>query len=194
MLFLASQSPRRRQLLRRLRRPFRVVRSMHREFIQSRRSPSENATANAKGKVLRAVLPRATSQGLVIGADTFLYFQGRIIGKPRSLRHARQLLGQLSGRSHWVYTGLCVRDVATGQLRTSVEKTRVTFKRLRPETIDRLVMQGAPLDKAGGYALQEDRGELIARITGSRTNVIGLPLELLHRELRALAISCNDCC
>jgi septum formation protein len=143
---------------------------------------------NAAGKARQARVPRG-AQGVVIGADTFLYFRGRIIGKPRSLAAARRLLRTLSGRSHWVYTGLCLYHPATCRARTSYEKTKVTFKRLTPETIRRLFRRAHPLDKAGGYALQADRGELIARIDGSRTNVVGLPLELLRRELRAFGRS-----
>jgi len=191
MLYLASQSPRRRALLRQLRRPFRTVRSSHRETIRRGVPPSRNAIHNAAGKAIKARLPR-NAKGIVIGADTFLYFHGRIIGKPRTMREAERMLQALSGTSHWVYTGVCLRDVATGRMRTGAVRTRVTFKRLTRETIRRLLHRMAPLDKAGGYAIQEDRGQLIARIDGSRSNVIGLPLELLRRELAAFAriISC----
>jgi septum formation protein len=184
MLYLASQSPRRRRLLRRLRRSFRVVRSAYRETVRPHEPPAASAMRNAAGKARGAQLP-SRAQGTIIGADTFLYFRGRIIGKPRSLAEARRLLRALSGCRHWVYTGVCLRDPATGRARTSYEKTRVTFKRLTDGTIIRLFRRADPLDKAGGYALQAGRGELIARIEGSRTNVVGLPLELLRRELRA---------
>ncbi len=140
---------------------------------------------NAIGKARKARLPRGAN-GVVIGADTFLYFRGRIIGKPRTLRTARDVLRALSGRSHRVYTGLCLLEIETGRCRTSYEKTTVTFKRLSPEAISRYLVRVSPLDKAGGYAVQEDRGALIARISGSRSNVIGLPLALLRRELRCL--------
>ena len=183
MLYLASQSPRRRMLLRRLGRPFRVVRSLHRETIRRGVSPSENAMRNAAGKAAKAVLPSGAA-GLVIGADTFLYFRGRVIGKPRTMRQAHALLRSLSGRSHWVYTGLCLRDAATGRRRMAFAKTKVTFQPLSARTIARLFRRASPLDKAGGYALQADRGELITRIEGSRSNVVGLPLELLRRELK----------
>ena len=183
MLYLASQSPRRRQLLRRLRRPFRVVRASHREVIRTGISPSQNAMRNAVGKAARAKLPRGAA-GTIIGADTFLYFQRRVIGKPRTLRAASRLLQRLSGKSHWVYTGVCLRNVQTGRHWTGYAKTKVTFKRLTSGTIQRLFARASPLDKAGGYALQADRGDLIARIDGSRSNVIGLPLELLRRALR----------
>ena len=201
MLYLASRSPRRRRLLRELGRPFRVVPSAHRERIRSGLAPSANAIANAVGKARRATLPRGAA-GLVLGADTVLYFRGRVIGKPRSMRQARRMLQALSGRSHWVYTGVCLLDATTGRMRTGYAKTKVTFKPLTAPIIRRLFARASPLDKAGGYALQADlpaprsrgrraarqagRGELIARIEGSRTNVIGLPLELVRRLLKDL--------
>ena len=188
MLYLASRSPRRRRLLRQLGRPFRVVRSTHRESIRVHESPSANAMRNAAGKARRAVVP-PDATGIVLGADTFLYFHGRILGKPRSLAHAYRMLAALSGKSHWVYTGLGLRDLATGRCRRSYAKTRVTFQPLPRATIRRLFARVSPLDKAGGYALQADRGELLARLEGSRTNVIGLPLELLCRELRQMALA-----
>ena len=183
MLYLASRSPRRRALLSRLDRPFRTVPSTHRERIRRGFGPAANAIWNAAGKARKAVLPHG-AKGIVIGADTFLYFRRRIIGKPATMTAARHLLRALSGTSHWVYTGLCLWEPATDRMRTSVAKTKVTFKPLTEAAITRLFARASPLDKAGGYALQADRGELIARIEGSRSNVIGLPLELLRRELR----------
>ena len=191
MLYLASRSPRRRALLRQLRAPFRVVASTYRETIRPHEPPSANAMRNAIGKAANARLPRG-ARGLVIGADTFLYVRGRIIGKPKTRRSAARLLRALSGRSHWVYTGLCLRSTATGRMRASYAKTRVTFKPLTQETIARLFRRSSPLDKAGGYALQADRGDLIARLEGSRSTVVGLPLELLRRELAACAR--GNCC
>ena len=182
MLYLASRSPRRRALLRQLCLPFRVVASTYRETIRPHEPPSANAMRNAIGKAARARLPRS-AKGIVIGADTFLYVRGRVIGKPKTLREAERVLRALSGRSHWVYTGVCLREVPTDRRRAAYAKTRVTFKPLTSEALARLFRRSSPLDKAGGYAIQADRGELIARIDGSRSNVVGLPLELLRREL-----------
>jgi septum formation protein len=182
MLYLASRSPRRRQLLRRHGYAFRTVPSAFRESIRPGERPERAAMRNAAGKARAARLPGRA--GLVLGCDTLLWFQGRIIGKPRSMGHARRLLRELSGRTHRVYTGLCLRDAATGRTRTAFASSRVTFKRPDAAQLARLMARSRPLDKAGAYAVQEDRGTLIARIEGSRTNVIGLPMELLRRELR----------
>ncbi len=178
-------------LLRRLGQPFRIVRSMHRETIRKADAPHANAMRNAFGKARKARLPRG-ARGAVIGADTFLYFQGQVIGKPKDMAHAWRLLRRLRGKPHWVYTGLCVLDAATGRRRLSYDRSRVTFKRASDAAIRRLFARVTPLDKAGAYAVQEDRGALIARIQGSRTNVIGLPLELLRREL-ALFLREKNC-
>lgn len=182
MLYLASQSPRRRALLRQLGRRFRIVRTAHRERIDPRRTPSWNAMRNAHGKAANACLPRGAS-GLVIGADTLLYFQGRVLGKPSSMRQARAFLRAFSGRSHWVYTGVCVREARTGACRCTYDKARVRFKPLTEAAITRLFRRVPPLDKAGGYAIQEDRGELIAGIRGARSTVVGLPVERLQAVL-----------
>lgn len=191
MIYLASRSPRRHTLVRQLKRPFRIISSTHREKIDPKESPEINAMSNAIGKAVKAKLP-SVSKGIVIGADTFLYFRGKIIGKPRSLKHAHEMLSSLVGNSHWVYTGLCVRDIATAALRTTFVRTKVTFNKLNAEVISRLLKKIEPLDKAGAYALQADRKQLVKRIDGSRTNVIGLPMETLRSELRILeALACS---
>ena len=183
MLYLASQSPRRRELLKRLGLRFRVVTSMHRETIRRQSTPSENAMRNARGKVACALLPKR-ARGIVIGADTFLWFRGRVIGKPKTFAQARRIVGELCGRSHWVYTGLCVREVKSGRMAIGFVKSKVTFRRLSAPAIAKYVVRIHALDKAGGYAVQQDEGELIAKIEGSRSNVIGLPMELLFKQVR----------
>jgi len=139
---------------------------------------------NALGKARAARVPRGAA-GIVIGADTFLYFRGRLIGKPRTMAQARRYVRELNGNSHRVYTGLCLWDPRSSRRRLSCERTKVTFARLPQERLDRLLARMRPLDKAGAYALQSSTRDLIARLEGSRTNVVGLPLELLRRELRA---------
>lgn len=183
MLYLASRSPRRYQLLRRLHRPFKVVASTHRETIRRRSTPSANAMRNAAGKALQAVLPK-NARGIVIGADTFLWFGGRAIGKPKTWVQARKVIARLSGKSHWVYTGLCLRDTTSGAMRCTFARSKVVFRKLASRAIAKYVARVHALDKAGGYAVQEDNGELIKAIQGSRTNVMGLPVELLQRELK----------
>jgi septum formation protein len=181
-LYLASASPRRRALLRRLGVSFRVVASSHRERIVRDLGPSANALRNAAGKALKARV--AARSGLVLGADTFIYFRGQVFGKPRDLAQARRWPAAFAGRSHWVYTGVAIRDLASGRLVTGVCRTRVVCRRLSADAIERYLRATRPLDKAGAYAIQDDQGRLIARIRGSRSNVIGLPLALMRQLLR----------
>ena len=120
---------------------------------------------------------------LVIAADTTVDLDGELLGKPVDDDDARRLLGRLSGRTHHVHTGVCVhrspappgRPIVCGAVAT----TAVTFARLSPSWIDWYVGTGEPLDKAGGYGMQGSAALFVARIDGSPTNVIGLPLDLL---------------
>lgn len=186
MVYLASASPRRRALLHQLGVRFRVVSSGHRERIVRGDRPSRNAIRNALGKASAARVMART--GLVLSADTFIYFRGRVFGKPSTLAEARRWLAVLAGRSHWVYTGVAIRDLSNGRCWTGYARTSVRCRRLSDDAIERYVRQTRPLDKAGGYAIQDDRGRLIARIQGSRSNVIGLPLELVRRMFRARGV------
>ncbi len=185
ILYLASQSPRRHQLIRQLRRPFAVVPSRYREFIRKADTPARNAMRNAIGKAKRAQV-RLDQQGIVIGADTFLWFQGRILGKPRSMVEAWKMLRSLRGKSHWVYTGVCLIDIRTGKLRAGYDRSKVTFNAVDEAFIARMFAKVDPLDKAGGYAVQETGGRLIRSIQGHKSTVIGFPLERLRKELKIL--------
>lgn len=180
-IYLASQSPRRKELLRKAGIPFRVVKSNYKEKIYPRLSPSRTAMLNARGKARAARVPEG--KGIVIGADTFIYLRGEIIGKPRNPAHARKMLKKLSGKEHAVYTGLALRDLKSGKIKTSYGKSIVAFKNLSEADIRSYVRRRKPLDKAGAYAVQEDGHKLIRSIRGSVSNVIGLPMELLIREL-----------
>ncbi len=185
MIYLASQSPRRAELIQELNQPYQIVKSTFRESFQHQAAPEDNGMRNAWGKAKRAHLPTQSS-GIVLGCDTFLYFQGQHIGKPKNLTHARRMLHSLAGQSHWVYSGLCLIDLDTGIVRKSFARTQVTFKPLTDAIIDRLFQAYDPLDKSGSYAVQQEQGLLIAGMDGSASNVMGLPLELLKKELARL--------
>ncbi len=184
-IFLASRSPRRRELLKRAGYSFKIVPSSYVEKVDSRLTPSGNAMNMACGKAECARVSGKT--GYVLGADTFIYFRRRIIGKPKHTKDACRILRLLSGRPHYVYTGLALRSLATGEIRTSHAKSKVIFKKLSEKVIEDYVQKNRPLDKAGAYAIQEDGRKLIKAIWGSRSNVIGLPMELLKSELKKLA-------
>ena len=176
--FLASNSPRRRELLKRLVPAFETEPS---RFAEEGRAESARATAVAFacGKAEDVFSRHADSA--VLGADTVVSLGGEIFGKPRSADEARAMLHRLSGRTHTVYTGLCL--LAPHFRRTAAEETRVTFRTLSDALIEAYIATGSPMDKAGAYGIQDDF-PLVERCEGSMSNVVGLPLELLQTMLR----------
>ena len=172
-LVLASASPRRRDLL--TAAGFEVViRPAEVEELTGGLSARALVLANAE---LKALAVAAHTQGdLVLGADTIVVLDGEILGKPRDLSHAAEMLGRLGGKTHEVLTGVClIRGGAVTQC-SFVESTRVAFRPLDEAIIEAYLADIDPLDKAGSYAAQEDRGRLIEQIEGSMENVIGLPV------------------
>lgn len=180
-VILASASPRRAQLLRQLGIEFTVVPSQSSEVFQEQLTAREIAQINAYRKA-RYVAKRAPD-ALVIGADTVVALDTRLFGKPVDLEDAYRMLEQLQNRTHLVVTGMCL--ICLRQHRQSVfsESTDVTFRTLDSVTIRRYLNSVDPLDKAGGYGIQEQGEMIIERIDGSYTNVVGLPLERLQLEL-----------
>jgi len=181
-LMLASASPRRRDLLEAA--GFEViVRPSGVEEISGGLAPNALVLANAEMKALDLAVK--TSGDVVLGADTIVVIDGEILGKPRDLTHAGEMLRQLSGRIHEVLTGVCILRGGTVIRCSFVESTRVAFRLLDEATIDAYLRKINPLDKAGSYAAQEDRGRLIERIEGSMDNVIGLPVARVIEALES---------
>lgn len=193
-IVLASSSPRRRRLLRELGVAF----SVRVPDLDERPLPGERPGAHvrrlAHGKALavaRGLAPGCGAQW-VLGADTVVVLDGAILGKPRDAAQAARMLAGLSGRTHEVLTGVALVPVAGGRARTAVVRSRVAMKPFDEATIRRYVAGGEPLDKAGAYAVQGRGRRLVARVSGSLTNVIGLPLErlsILFAELFPAAVS-----
>lgn len=176
-LILASGSPRRRELLAELGIPF-VVRSADvDESLLPGEAPEPYARRLALAKA-RAVAEAAGS-GLVLGADTIVVDGDDILGKPADADAARALLRRLRGRRHVVITALALVDAASGAARVVAEHSGVWLRAVTDAEIDAYVATGDPLDKAGGYAVQHAGFRPVARIQGSETNVIGLPLTRL---------------
>ncbi|MBI4376466.1 MAG: septum formation protein Maf [Elusimicrobia bacterium] len=177
-LILASASPQRRRLLKKLGRRFRVIPSRVSEK-SAQRDPRRVALELALRKA-RAV-SRRHPRALVLGADTIVVCRGKIIGKPKSLSHARRILKELNGRWHRVYTGVALSLPGPGGVRASVAITRVKARRLDEAKLSTLA--GKHMDKAGAYAVQDRRDPFIAQIRGDMDNVIGLPVSLVRRLL-----------
>ena len=180
-LILASASPRRRELLARLNRPFRVVPPRADETLPKGEPPERAACILARRKA-ESVAAREI-RGLVLGADTLVVAGEAVIGKPRDAHHAAEILTLLSSQPHDVITGICILDTATGRSHEAFDRTRITMRPMTSEQIQEYIASGEPMGKAGAYAIQETGDRFVERVEGSFSNVVGLPLELLERLL-----------
>ena len=186
VLLLASRSPRRRQLIRSLNIPVHCVESCYKERLARNipKKPASLALHHAQQKTLGAIIPKAKNKEfLVLGADTIVVYRGQVLGKPASKKKAMQMLQLLAGRTHQVLTALALWNPHTGRKTTGLARTQVTFKKLDNTAILRYLETVHTLDKAGGYAIQEGP-RIVKNIRGSRSNVIGLPMELLKSKLK----------
>lgn len=183
-LILASRSPRRRDLLTEAGYRFEVVDAQIDEVLPEYLTVGETVLLNAKRKASAVALLRPDA--IVLGVDTLVEYEGRPLGKPGSLAEARAGLARLSGQTHQVRSGVWLRIASRQRQSGFVETSRVTFRSLSRAEIDRYLQLIDPLDKAGGYAAQEDPLKIIARIEGSRSNVIGLPMERLAEAIAQL--------
>jgi septum formation protein len=181
MLVLASQSPRRQEILTRAGIAF-VARPA--EVDESRIG---NETADEHVRRLAREKAEAVPAGpgeIVLGADTVVVVDEQILGKPADAADAARMLKSLSGREHFVLTGICLRGVS--QTVVDVETTMVRFVRLSPNDIADYVASGEPADKAGAYAIQGLASKFIDRVEGCYFNVVGLPVAMVYRHLREL--------
>ncbi|HTL18831.1 MAG TPA: Maf family protein, partial [Patescibacteria group bacterium] len=121
----------------------------------------------------------------VLGADTLVCLDVKLFGKPATLDEAYQMLEQLQGRTHQVITAICLMHLREGKYKVCAESTAVTFRPLAAPAIRKYLNKVNPLDKAGAYAIQEEGDSIIERISGSYSNVVGLPVERLKAELAA---------
>ncbi len=187
-LVLASTSPRRRELLGLLGLPFEVVASRYDESAvdPAGMAPPEYVMQLAHGKA-EEVAGRMDGDALVIGADTTVILDGQFLNKPADTAEAERMLRALSGRTHEVYTGLCL--MRGGTLATNFARTEVVFDTLSETTIAAYAATGEPLDKAGAYGIQGKALSFIPEIRGDYFNVVGLPLFLLCRMLEEFGVS-----
>lgn len=180
-LILASASPRRVELLRRIAPQFSVAPSHAPEIDDGALAPRALVELNARRKAL-AVAERYPDH-LVLGADTLVFLDGRALGKPADQSQAAQMLERLSGRAHEVITGVCLVHLRAARMRVFAESTRVRFLEFGAETVAEYLAAVDVLDKAGAYALQERSELLVEHVEGSRSNVVGLPVEAVQAAL-----------
>ena len=180
-LILASASPRRAELLRSLGLEFQVVPGTAEELHDQSIPAGELCRINARRKA--GQIARTFSEATILAADTLVARDGRIYGKPRDLAEAKQMLNELAGHEHEVSTAVCLLNQKQNRVEEFVDTTAVCFKALSSDVVDEYLRLVPVLDKAGAYGIQ-DRGEmLVERITGSFSNVMGLPAERLVEVL-----------
>ena len=178
MVILASASPRRRELLKQIVSDFKIIPAVGRESADKTLPPKDYAAALAAQKCDEVFSSHPDS--LVIGCDTIVVFNGKILGKPKDEQDAIDTLSALSNNTHQVMTGVCLQ---TAQKRlVQVDVTEVTFNELSEQFIREYVAGGSPMDKAGSYGIQD--GGVVKSYLGSYTNVVGLPVELVKTMIK----------
>lgn len=176
---LASASPRRKQLFKDLVENFDVRPAVGEERVDETLSPSEQCLVLARQKA-REVYEATDRKNYVLGSDTVVAIDEKVLGKPKDEEDAKGMLRLLSGRTHEVFTGVCM-IAPNGREIASVDGTQVRFYPLTEAFIDEYVKGGSPMDKAGAYGIQD--GGLVEAIVGSYSNVVGLPQELCKTML-----------
>lgn len=183
-LILASKSPRRIEILKSLGRKFDIIPAQIKEKSTKKR-PSARVTELALQKAFDVA--RKYPQAVVVGADTLVYCQGEVIGKPRNLQDAKRILNKLNGTWQRVYTGVCLVCLAEHKLLYGYDVSACKARKLSAQELVHLA--GKHMDKAGAYAVQDEQDPFIERIVGSRSNVVGFPVEFfkkLSKEFRNL--------
>ncbi|GIU74974.1 MAG: Maf-like protein [Bryobacteraceae bacterium] len=187
MIVLASQSPRRRELLANAGIACEVRPAGIEEKPREGETPEQYVVRLAREK---AEAVEASADEYVLAADTTVVADGQVLEKPHTPEEAERMLRLLHGRDHTVLTGVCLRH--QGRCWTAVESTRVWFIPLRDDEIVAYARSGEPLDKAGGYAIQGLASRFAERIEGCYFNVVGLPVSRVYRMLRAAGYNFSE--
>ncbi len=188
-IILASSSPRRKSLLRQAGLKFKAIAPNAKEDISFVLSPRKFVEKFALKKALDVV--GKTKGGIVIGADTIVVCRGTKLGKPRDEKQAFKMLKLMSGRKLHVYSGVAIVDSKTSKRVVDSEKTTITIRKLSDDEIRAYIRTKEPLDKAGAIAIQGLGAKFVSRIDGSASNVIGLPLGCLRKNLRKFGVGAS---
>lgn len=186
-LILASQSPRRKEILSMVGLSFRVAKSNIDEKLNPRLGPISQAEELSMQKA-QAVAKRYTD-AIIIGADTIVSLGNEIFGKGETTTNSKRILSKLQGRTHSVITGFTIIDTATKKSITKSVETKVTIKKMSKKEIEWYVATKEPMDKAGAYAIQGKGSIFVERIEGDYFNVVGLPIASMTEELKKFDIN-----
>ena len=182
-VILASQSPRRKQLLEMLGMEFTVIPAKGEEVVPVGVGPKETVRALSRQKAA-AVAANSKEDDIIIAADTIVWYENMVLGKPRDEQEAARMLSALSGNVHQVYTGVTVRQ--GDKVLSAAECTDVRFRKLSGKEIDAYIATGEPMDKAGAYGIQGKCAAYISGISGDYNNVVGLPIARVYQELKRI--------
>ncbi len=183
-MILASNSPRRKEILQKLKIPFMVRTSQTSEEVYIGEDPEIYVQRMAEAKAEKVA--ESFRDALVIGSDTIVCLGGDILGKPSDKKEAFAMLRKISGKSHLVYTAVCMISKAKGQKIAILEKTVVDFAELTDREIQEYIDTEEPMDKAGSYGIQDQGALFVEGITGCFYNVMGLPIRRVYEELQKI--------
>jgi len=186
-IILASASSRRKELLKKIGLKFKVEPSNYEENISFELEPHELAKSLSLEKAKLVATNHKNT--LVIAADTFVVFEGKILGKPRTETEAKEMLETINGKSHSVITGFSIIDTENNKALSRSVETKVHLRELSSNEIDAYVKSREPLDKAGAYAIQGLGSVIVEKIEGDYFNVIGLPLGALTESLKEFGVN-----
>ena len=180
-IILASESPRRRQLLKEMGYDFSVIKSDYNE-VAFTDNPIETVLTFSQKKAQSVFDKVQNNDTVIIGCDTVVYFNGKILGKPKDKNEAKKMLSSLSGNTHEVVSGFTI--IIGEKTISDYEITKVVFNNLSEKEIDDYISTGKPLDKAGAYGIQD--GFLVKEYFGSYTNIVGFPTEKIDKILKEI--------
>lgn len=186
-IILASASPRRKELFGKLGLPFTVEATDYEEDMTLKIPPLKLARILSSGKAM--AVAKKHRGGVVIGADTFIVHDNRLLGKPKDEREARKMLRKLSGQRVDILTGLTIINIDSGKKVSLTDITKVYIKKLSPKEITSYIKSGEPMGKAGAFAIQGLGAVIIKRIEGDFMGAMGLPLYILAKELKKMGIN-----
>lgn len=185
-IILASKSPRRKELLSTIVNDFKIIESTFDESSIKINNPKKLVKALAQGKCEK-VFNETTGVRCVIGADSIVVVNNKVLGKPKTEEKAKEMLRLISGTKHQVLTGMCIKYTFDNELVSQLSfvcSSTVYFKKLDEKEIEEYVNSKEPLDKAGAYAIQGLAGKFVEKINGSFHNIVGLPVAQLYNVLK----------
>ena len=186
-IILATTSSQRHGLAQTMGLEFEIAPSNYEEDMTKEMNPKEMVITFAYGKA--SDVAKRFKEGIVIGIDTIVVFNGKNLGKPNTEEEAFNMLKSYSGKKQYVYSGVCLVDCKTGKTIKDCEITEVYFKKLENKEIESYIATGEPMDKAGGYGVQDLASIFIKKINGCYFNVMGFPIYNIYKNLKKLGVN-----